>query len=566
MNKAQTKGRFAKLLQLASVLKKCNGKQATSYSKALISPQAIRIIAIAGLVLLAAALFALFFFLEPVIVKFLPVVSITESLMLILMMLSFILSVKNIVTVLYTADDLPVLLPMPFSAGQIVSAKLIVASGFPVKLSLILLNGVCLGLGLRAGLGVAFVIGTLLASVLVPITGIALATLLVVVVFRLFGFIRNRDITMVLGGIFTLLISIGYLIININLRGGQQAQVTATALTALASVSESVPNLAALSRFMFEGSLPALLLALAISAAATALALLVVTKLYFSTALSVETTGKSGKAVTKASLGGSRSRSALKALTAYESKSTRRNPAYLIYGFLMSFFWPLFIVLPMAFGKDSFFEHIQVPLATGNALMTAVCLGITASCFACGFNNLSATAFSREGKGIAALRTLPILFSDYYKSKRNFALIVVSLCSVGYILIGGIVGVIFGVLPLAAGWVVLLSACVCFLLNSIWVNLMLLKNAAKPYFDWDSETEIARKLCWVNIAAFVVGTAALVGLIIVTLLPKDMSGGDAVSVSAILFAVICTAFVVAAAVLANRLCMKKAEKLLMKTE
>ncbi|MBQ2358786.1 MAG: hypothetical protein II395_08605, partial [Ruminococcus sp.] len=131
MNKAQTKGRFAKLLQLASVLKKCNGKQA-SYSKALITPQAIRIIAIAGLVLLAAALFALFFFLEPVIVKFLPVVSITESLMLILMMLSFILSVKNIVTVLYTADDLPVLLPMPFSAGQIVSAKLIVASGFPV--------------------------------------------------------------------------------------------------------------------------------------------------------------------------------------------------------------------------------------------------------------------------------------------------------------------------------------------------------------------------------------------------------------------------------------------------
>ena len=212
MNKAQTKGRFAKLLQLASVLKKCNGKQA-SYSKALITPQAIRIIAIAGLVLLAAALFALFFFLEPVIVKFLPVVSITESLMLILMMLSFILSVKNIVTVLYTADDLPVLLPMPFSAGQIVSAKLIVASGFPVKLSLILLNGVCLGLGLRAGLGVAFVIGTLLASVLVPITGIAIATLLVVVVFRLFGFIRNRDITMVLGGIFTLLISIGYLII-----------------------------------------------------------------------------------------------------------------------------------------------------------------------------------------------------------------------------------------------------------------------------------------------------------------------------------------------------------------
>ncbi len=355
MNKAQTKGRFAKLLQLASVLKKCNGKQA-SYSKALITPQAIRIIAIAGLVLLAAALFALFFFLEPVIVKFLPVVSITESLMLILMMLSFILSVKNIVTVLYTADDLPVLLPMPFSAGQIVSAKLIVASGFPVKLSLILLNGVCLGLGLRAGLGVAFVIGTLLASVLVPITGIALATLLVVVVFRLFGFIRNRDITMVLGGIFTLLISIGYLIININLRGGQQAQVTATALTALASVSESVPNLAALnlaalSRFMFEGSLPALLLALAISAAATALALLVVTKLYFSTALSVETTGKSGKAVTKASLGGNRSRSVLKALTAYESKSTRRNPAYLIYGFLMSFFWPLFIVLPFRQGQ-----------------------------------------------------------------------------------------------------------------------------------------------------------------------------------------------------------------------
>lgn len=565
MNRTQKKGRVAKLLQLASVLKKCNGKEASN-SKALVSPQALRILGIAGLALLAVGLFVLFFLVEPFIDKFLPVASITKSLMLLVMLLSFILSVKNIVTVLYTADDLPVLLPMPFSAGQIVSAKLIVASGFPVKLSLIVLNGVCLGLGFRAGLGVAYVVGTLLASVLVPLTGIALATLLVVVVFRVFGFIRNRDITMVLGGIFTMLISIGYLIININLRNGNEAQAAATALTALASVAETFPNLAALGRFMFDGSLLDLLLAPAIPAAAAALALFAVTKLYFSTALSIETTGKSGKAVTKASLGGSRSRSALKALTAYESKSTRRNPAYLIYGFLMSFVWPLFVVLPMAFGKDSFFEHIQVPLATGNALMTAVCLGITASCFACGFNNLSATAFSREGKGIAALRALPIVFSDYYRSKRNFALLVISLCSVGYILIGGIVGIVFGVLPLAAGWVVLLSACVCFLLNSIWVNLMLLKNAAKPYFDWDSETEIARKLCWVNIAAFVVGTAALVGLIIVTLLPKEMTGGDAVSASAVLFAVLSTAFVAAAAVLANRLCMKKAEKLLMKTE
>ena len=120
----QSTGSFYKVRRLITVLEKCNGKTTLGDSNALISPKAIKILMYIGLLLLTGALFTGCYFLYPLIAPIIPLRNITDTLMLIVMLISFILAVKNLVTVLYTADDLPVLLPMPFSAGQIVTAKL----------------------------------------------------------------------------------------------------------------------------------------------------------------------------------------------------------------------------------------------------------------------------------------------------------------------------------------------------------------------------------------------------------------------------------------------------------
>jgi len=140
MSDQKVTGEFSKVRKLISVLEKCNGNSKIGGSEALISPRAAKILAAVGLVFLTATLAAAAFFAEPFISPYISLSDFTKFLMLILLLFSLVLSVKNIVTVLYTADDLPVLLPMPFSASQIVVAKLTVTLKFPVVLSLILIT------------------------------------------------------------------------------------------------------------------------------------------------------------------------------------------------------------------------------------------------------------------------------------------------------------------------------------------------------------------------------------------------------------------------------------------
>jgi hypothetical protein len=275
----------------------------------------------------------------------------------------------------------------------------------------------------------------------------------------------------------------------------------------------------------------------------------------------MQTTGTNKKVVNRESLG-NRKANAVKALTSYEAKSTRRNPAYLIYGFAMSFLWPVLMILPTLMRNSDITSNIGSALDTGAAIICAMCLGVLASCFSCGFNILAVSAFSREGSTFSALKALPIDFGDYYRSKRNFAMLICSLGSVLYIIIIGIVSVVMGVISLVNSWVILYAAGISFLLNLILTNLLLLKNSRKPNFDWDSETEFSRKLSWINIVALVVGIFPLVTLFIVIVfsLHSKSAEVDFLTIPAIIAALLLAAATVAAAILVNRFAVKKAEE------
>lgn len=508
-------GGLSKVMKLIAVLQKCSGKASIiKNDEALISPAAAKAMVYLGLLLLTGALaFAAYYF-QPVIAAFASLENLVQTVMMLILVMSFALAIKDIVTVLYTADDLPLLLPMPFSPNQIVMAKLAVAGRFPVILSFVVMNSLCLGLGIRAGAGVPFIIGTVLSSILLPVTGIALATLLIVVPFRLFGFIRNRDIIMVFGGVLSLALLFGYTYMNQKLRNGVGSQA-AEAVSAVAGIAASLPNIAFMSRFMFGGNYTDLLISVGISAVIFVLSLLAVRLFYLSTALAMQNTSTKRKAVTKDVLGSGKKTSAVKALTAYESKNTRRNPAYLIYGFAMSFLWPALFLLPIVLSDDSLMAGMVFPLSTGTALLAAVLLGVMSASFVCSFNILPVTAFSREGDTFTMIRTMPIDFRDYFRSKRNFSMRIYTLGSVLYVVILGIVCLVLGVIKPASCWVILVGAAVSYFADLIFVNCLLLKDSRKPYFTWDTETEISRKLCWINIVAIIIGMITMAVFFIV---------------------------------------------------
>ena len=561
----KTAGSFRKVRKLISVLKKCNGKAAGG-SGALLPAGAAKIPALVGLMALAGLLSAGAWFAQPYVGGLIPAESLAQALMLLILIVSFVLAVKDLVTVLYTSDDLALLLPMPFTAAQIVMAKLAAAASFPAILGFIIMNSVCLGFGIRAGEGATFIIGTVLSGVLVPVTGIFAALLLVVVIFRIFGFIRNRDMTVALGGIFTLALTVGYVIASNSLQQEGAAEQAAALLQSVASLSRVFPTIFFMSRFMAEGNVASLVFSFAVSALVIALALIAVRAFYFRTALSMSNTGGGKKAVSARMLREGKKQGALKALTAYEAKSARRNPAYMVYGFAMSFIWPVLFAIPFIFGGEGgFVGEISFPFETIHALLAFTSIGITASCFACGFNNLAATAFTREGSSFVEIRALPVDMMEYYRSKRNFSLFICSLGSVLYLLILGIVCIAAGFIRISACWTILAGACVSFLLNLMFVNLMLLRNSKKPNLNWDSETGFSRKLGLVNGIIVVIGVpmfAVAMGAVLLGELFADPG------IQKIILTV-CAGLAVLILVLSlavNRFAPKKAVKNLMKLE
>ena len=502
------RARFSKISRLIAVLKKCNGKAVVGGNEALISPKAARILISCCLFLLVAALSAGMYFIEPVLGRFIDARNLSQTLMLIIFVMSFVLAVKDVVSVLYMADDLELLLPMPLSATQIVAAKLAVASSLPVTISVICLNSVCLGFGIREGAGALYVIGILISSVLMPVTGAALATFLVVIFFRLFGFIRNRDLTVALGGLATFGITITYVVLS-NSSGQDSTAEMAATLRFFSSVSSVFPNISFMIRFMFEGFAAGILISLACSAAVIMLALFAVKEFYLSAALSMQNTASGRKAVTTESLQSIRKNGQVKALTIYEARSARRNPAFLIYGFVMSFIWPVLFALPFVLGNSST-GRINIPLGFAPTLISILAFALTASCFACGYNILSGTAFSREGSTFAAIRALPVDAKDYYKSKRNFALLICSLGSAFYVVLAGIVCIIAGFIPVSCIWAIPAGAFLSVMIDLFIINLILLRHSRKPRLNWDSETEFSRKLGLINFVVIVAGVIFMV--------------------------------------------------------
>lgn len=552
-------GDLSKTKKLIAILKKCNGKAAVGNNEALISPKAAKILLYCGLLILTVGLSIGSYIVQPYISLFFGIEKIAQVLMMGILILSFMLSVKDIITVLYTTDDLELLLPMPFSATQIVMAKLAVVSVFPVTLSVITLNSICIGLGLHAGVGISYIIGIIISSVLIPITGISIATLLIVVVFRIFGVMRNRDVTVALGGIFTFAITIGYIVISNTYKGD-----TSETFNMISYISEAVPTISFMNKFMFEGDIVGLLISLAITIALMLLSALAVKAFYFKTSLSMQNTSNKNRDVSKALNQNEKKGSAKKSLTAYEAKSAKRNPAYLIYGFVMSFAWPVIFVLPFLLGNN-IINDVKLSLNNVEALIAFMLFALAASCFSCGYNVLPGTAFSREGNNFSIIRTLPVDYTDYYKSKRNFSLFICSLGSVLYVIILGIVSIIVGAVSIENSWIILVSACFSFLVNLICISCLILKNSKRPHLNWDSETEISRKLGVINIIFIILGLISFMLFVVDIAISSNMDISYLMQQGLIIcFVVILITFVLA--IIINNFAMKKTIKNLMAIE
>ena len=160
---------------------------------------------------------------------------------------------------------------------------------------------------------------------------------------------------------------------------------------------------------------------------------------------------------------------------------------------------------------------------------------------------------------------MPVDLADYCRSKRNFSLLICSGGSVLYVIAAGIICVAAGYISVKNSWIIAAGACFSFLLNLIFINLMLFKNSKKPQLNWDSETELSRKLGAVNLVIIVIGVLMLV-VFLAALALGPLLNNPAAARNVLIICAATSVIILFLALILNRFAVKAAANNLMKLE
>ncbi len=129
----------------------------------------------------------------------------------------------------------------------------------------------------------------------------------------------------------------------------------------------------------------------------------------------------------------------------------------------------------------------------------------------------------------------------------------------------GIICIAAGFISIGSAWTILAGAGFSFLLNLIFINLMLLQHSKNPRFNWDSETEFSRKLGFINFIVIVIGLIMFIfsfGVIVFA----PMLNGSYIMMIASIICILVLLIALVLALMVNSLAVKKVAKNLMKLE
>ena len=364
----------------------------------------------------------------------------------------FIFGVFYTVSVMYHADDVPLLLALPLRPWQILGAKFLTLVVYEYIFEAFILLPVLVVYGLQSGAGAVYILYSAILFAILPVIALSMAAVLVMIVMRFTSFGKNKQAFRFVGSIIALVLAIGLNIVLQNTAGRmtpEQLAALADGSSMVSAVERIFPGLPFASQALIgSNTLPGLwnlLLFVLCSAAAIAVFLGLGQLLYFKGLAGItEAAGKrrllSAEELGKRTAGTSATRSYI----AKELKMLTRSPIAFMNCVLMNLIWPV-LVLIMLFTQDSSFAEVKDAVAgmdAGTAM--AVLTGVAA--FVSCANAITSTAVSREGKQLYFMKYIPMPVQKQLMAKVYTGM----LLSVMGIIILVVLALIMGFIPAVA--------------------------------------------------------------------------------------------------------------------
>jgi ABC-2 type transport system permease protein len=437
----------------------------------------------------------------------------------------FIFGVFYTVSVMYHADDVPLLLALPLRPWQILGAKFLTLVVYEYIFEAFILLPVLVVFGIKSGAGAAYVLYSAILFAILPVIALSMAAVLVMVVMRFTSFGKNKQAFKFVGSIIALVLALGLNIVLQNTAGRmtpEQLAAMADGSSLVSVVERMFPGLPFASQALIgSNALPGLwnlLLFVLCSAAALAVFLGLGQVLYFKGLAGVtEAAGKRrllfAEELDKRTAGTSATRSYI----GKELKMLTRSPIAFMNCVLMNLIWPV-LVLIMLFTQDSSFAEVRNAVAGMDAgTAVAVLTGVVA--FVSCANAVTSTAVSREGKQLYFMKYIPMPVRKQLMAKAYTGMLLSAM---------GIVLLIVLALIMGVGVLAVLPALVLSLLAAAAGSLVgMLIDASRPKLDWINEQQAIKQNVNVLLHMLVgvlIGAAVIVPVI---LLRMSLAGAAA---------------------------------------
>jgi len=390
----------------------------------------------------------------------------------------------SVLSAFYFSTDLPVLVPLPLRSWEILGAKLGVVLTGQYALNLLILLPLWLRYGLLAGVGVGYVLSGAVVFIALPLLPLTLASILTLLFMRVVNVSRHRDKLSLVGGLLLLVLVVGFQFWLQSSLGVDDPELLMEQLLSRADGIIKMagrvfpPSVWAAQAMAYahtwQGWLNLLYLA-----AASAVALFILSflgeKVFLQGVLAgLEGTRGSGKARAVRIEG--QSRSPLLNLGLLEAKLFVRHPGFALNGLVGYVLFPVMVALPL-FGQN--LQNNPFELLALDQLPPLVVAGGLALyfMFMTAMSMIPATTFSREGRHLWIIRSLPLTIDQVIAAKVLGAQIV------------NTIGCLVGVVPVAflLGWgpaAVVVGTTLGVLLATALAGFLVLFDLRKPMLDW----------------------------------------------------------------------------------
>lgn len=403
----------------------------------------------------------------------------------------FLFGVFYVVSVMYHADDVSLLLGLPLRPYQILGAKFITLVVYEYIFEAFILLPMLVAYGIKSGAGVLYVVYSAVLFALLPIIALVLAAVIVMLVMRFTRFGKNKQVFNFVGGIIAITVAVGFNVFiqtSVHNISSDQLMAFATGQSSLSVIMSRIfPGIgfasAALSQSAALAGLWNLLLFVLCAAAATGVFLCVGQLIYFQGLAGVTESAAKRKSLSAEAFEKSTARASVtKAYVLKELRLLVRSPIAFLNCVLMNFIWPiLMLVMLMGSGQIETLKPYITTMDSG--LLIAILVGMGA--FISNANLITSTAISREGRTFYFAKYIPVSMSKQLDAK---ALSGILLSGVGMVLLA-VLAVIMGVGIFAA-----VAALVLSLVASVGSSYMgLLIDAGHPKLNWMNEQQAIKQ-------------------------------------------------------------------------